>query len=897
MWYTPGMKETPLMGQYNSFKQQYPDKILLFRMGDFYETFGNDAIRAAKILNITLTSRDKNSDPTPLAGFPHHALDQYLPKLVNANESVVIVDQIEDPKLAKGIVKRAVTRVVTPGTLDGDHASQIKNSYLMALFACKKELGVALIDVSTGQFQVTSTQNSNDQVQNLISSFSPAEILIIDGNGQFNIGTVPVQIVEKYLANEAESQKIVTQFYKTETLNPLGLELGSAKTTAVAMVLHYILETQRTNPEHIQTPEQISLAGTMVLDSATIRNLDLVANSYTGQITNSLFDTLDATETRMGRRMLYSWILNPLLDLELINQRLDTVELLRNFDGLDTLRDILKNISDVERIVGKVGLNRANGRDIKALQYSLENSLKINELFRGADGASSLKFNELFEFEKLFNEKGGNLKELIKLIDLTIAENAPNTITEGGVIKTGYNAEIDELRAISGDSKGWVKSFAEAEKAKTGIPSLKIGFNRVFGYFIEVTKMHTDKVPDSYIRKQTLVNCERYITEELKEKEDIILNAEGKLATLEYKIFSEFRLEILKYINAVKRLGNEISKLDVLAGFARISIDRQYTRPTIYEKGTHDRILKITAGRHPIIERLTQEPYISNDTILYGDKHRLAIITGPNMSGKSTYVRQIALNVIVSQIGCPIPAMGMEFAIVDRVFSRIGAADDLSQGRSTFFVEMEETANILNNATVDSLIVLDEVGRGTSTYDGVSLAWALSEYLVSHVRVRALFATHYHELLELASEFPDHVKNYNVYVKEDKEKDEVVFMRKIVEGGADKSYGVYVAKLAGIPKEVVARATDILKSFENSSIKVSQNKNAVSRDLESSIIGIDKIIEKAGKVGQISFFGGAQSTELDEIREMVKDLDISQTRPAEAIELLEKITQKLRDSN
>jgi DNA mismatch repair protein MutS len=904
IWYTPNMKETPLMAQYNSFKKQYPDKILLFRMGDFYETFGDDAIRAAKILNITLTSRDKKTNATALAGFPHHALDQYLPKLVNANESVVIVDQVEDPKLAKGIVKRAVTRVVTPGTLDGEYASEIRNSYLMALFAIKKELGVAIIDVSTGKFQMTKCSNSPEKVVELLNRYNPAEVLLIDGNGEFKVGSIPVQILEKYVGNSKEATKIVTEFYKINSVNSLAISVDDPQLVAVAMILNYVIETQRTNPDHIELPEQITLSGAMVLDSATIRNLDLVANSYSGQIKNSLFETLDATQTRMGRRMLYAWVLNPLVDYTQIQQRLDTVELLSNLSELEILRESLKTISDVERIVGKIGLNRANGRDLKALQYSLEASLKIHELLEGVDAEkkikNSLKFNELFIFEKLLNgEQNDNaLKGLITRIEEIIADNAPNTITEGGIIKTGYNTEIDELRAISTDSKGWVKTFAEQEKAKTGIPSLKIGFNRVFGYYIEVTKIHIDKVPESYVRKQTLVNCERYITEELKAKEDIILNAEGKLASLEYKIFSEFRSEILKYLTNVRELGSEIAKLDILSGFAKIALERQYTKPVLHSCGTQNRILKIKGGRHPVIERLTEQQYVSNDTELFGDTYRMAIITGPNMSGKSTYVRQIALIVIMAQIGSFVSSDEMEFSLIDRVFSRVGAADDLSQGRSTFMVEMEESANILNNASVDSLVILDEVGRGTSTYDGVSLAWAMSEFLVSHIACLTFFATHYHELLELAEQFPQNVKNYNVYVKEDKEHDEVVFMRKIVEGGANKSYGVYVAKLAGIPKEVVKRATQILSGFEGSAASLIKNQNFDSKktaiQTSEEFHGISTFSGKSTKAGQISFFdSNEQLLHIQKIKALVENVDISQTRPAEAIDLLEKIKEKL----
>jgi DNA mismatch repair protein MutS len=888
------MKLTPMMQQYKSFKEQYPDKIVLFRMGDFYETFGEDARRTAKVLNITLTTRDKKSDPTPLAGFPYHALDQYLPKIVTAGESAVIVEQLEDPKQAKGIVKRGVVRVITPGTLDGDHASAVKNSYLLAITTNKKRAGIAIMDLSTGEFQATETSDDTDAINNQISSFDPSELLLIDGeksSAKLNLN-IPIQLIDKLIAKTSESESIIKKFYKIKNLQSLGLEGKTAAVGAIAMVLHYIEDTQKMNPDHIGLPELFNPAGTMILDMATIRNLDLVANSYTGSIKDSLFATLDETETPMGKRRLYSWILNPLLDLEKINDRLDVVEdLFESPEVLATVREKLSNISDIDRIIGKIGLNRANGRDFKSLQESIENAVSLYAEIKASKKINkSFSFNELLEKSK--NEsKVESLTEFAKQIDEIISESPPLAIQEGGVIKTGHNSEIDDLRDIRGNSKQWLEEFITQEKEKTGIPSMKIGYNRVFGYYIDVTKVHQDKVPDSYIRKQTLVNSERYITEELKEKEDIILNAEGKLSDLEYKLFQQFRDDSLIHLENLKSLGSQIARLDVLASFAQISRTNDYAKPLLHAFGKKERILKIQNGRHPVIEQLSQEPFISNDTQLSGSGKRMAIITGPNMSGKSTYIRQVAILTLMAQIGCYVSADSLEMSLVDRVFSRVGAADDLTQGRSTFMVEMEETANILNNATEDSLVILDEVGRGTSTYDGVSIAWALSEYIVKNTKARTLFATHYHELVKLEEEFPDNILNLNVYVKEDEERDEVVFMRKIVEGSADKSYGIYVAKLAGLPKSVVKRANTLLSSFENG--KAEAKSSNATNDSRSLL-----------RPGQIDFFAGGNNNleaeksdeKLVEINDILGELDLSETTPAKAIELLDKL-QKISNKN
>lgn len=868
------MKKTPMMEQYLGVKRQYPDKIVLFRMGDFYETFGDDAKLASKILNITLTTRDKATDPTPLAGFPHHALDQYLPKIIRAGHSAVVVDQLEDPKFAQGIVKRGVTRIVTPGTLDGDLADSRKNPYLMAVYRGKK-IGVAVADLSTGEFRITEIANSTDGLNSLITSYDPVEILLLASEDSLKFNEIPVQLMPPTVAKPAQVEDRIKSFYKVKSLDSLQLNEHPNASVATAMMLEYIIDTQKMNPEHINRPQYISTEGTMVLDRATVRNLDLVQNSYTGQSHDTLIEVLDDTKTVMGRRMLYSWVINPLLDLGAINKRHEIVDYLyNNYELLNEIRRLLAEVSDTERIVGKIGLNRANARDIKGLQLSLQNLREIVD--RLAEHELVIKH---FQFEEIFSDEKLSVDRLIARLDEVISDSPPTTITEGGMIKAGYNSEIDELRILAGNSKEWVHEMVEQEKKKTGIPSLKISFNKVFGYYIEVTQVHKDKVPDSYIRKQTLVNSERYITEELKQKEEIILGAEEKLYTLELKIFQELRDELLPYLGSIKQLSHECARLDILAGFANVARTNQYVKPTMYDFGESDGILKIVSGRHPVVERISDEEFVSNDLDVTIVGNRMAVITGPNMSGKSTYIRQIALIVLMAQIGSFVPASEAEIALVDRVFSRVGASDNLSQGRSTFMVEMEEAGNILNNATENSLVILDEVGRGTSTYDGVSIAWALSEYLVSNVKARTLFATHYHELLKLAVEHPEFVRNYNVMVSEDEEKGEVTFMRKIVEGGTDRSYGIYVAHLAGLPDSVVDRANEILSSLTNGN----GHESSVSSK------GIVAKKQKSAAIDQLSFFSAQESELVNEL----KELDLDGMTPVEALNKLVELKRRL----
>ncbi len=852
-----------MMKQYLNFKRQYPDKIVLFRMGDFFETFGNDAKEASKILNITLTKRDKKGE-IPLAGFPHKALDQYLLKFIENGRCVVVVDQLEDPKQAKGIVKRGVVRIVTPGTLNGDEASTVKDSYLASFYTNGKKIFVSLCDISTGKFFLI-VENANDNNINIIlSKYDPTEILLIEGENNQIFGNIPVQIIPKSVKNKEYAEEIVKDFYAIKNIDSLGLTSESEEIVSIAMTIMYIKETQLMDPKHIEKPVHVSLNSTMILDRATIRNLEIINNAYTGSIENSLFYILNKCKTRMGTRLLYSWLLNPLINKNEIEKRLSNVKkFISNPEILEKVCNLLEEINDIERITGRIGLRKATPRDMKALQFSLESSLEIIETMEK-------EFNE--SFSDIDKEK---ISLLAQKIDSTISEMPPTLLTDGGIIKDGFSKEVDELRAVSHDSKNWLKVFEEDERSKTEISSLKVGFNSVFGYYIEVRKTNQDKVPDRYIRKQTLANSERYITEELKEKEDIILHSHERLVALEYDLYDTFRDSFLASISSLQKLAYIIAEVDVISNFAYISNQNEYVCPEIYDLGENDGIIDIEKGRHPIIESISDEEFISNNTSLSMKNGSMAILTGPNMSGKSTYIRQVATIVLMAQIGCYVPASKAIISIADRIFTRVGASDDLVKGRSTFMVEMDESANIVNSATKYSLIILDEVGRGTSTYDGVSIAWALTEYLIKDVKARTLFATHYHELLKLSELYPSEVKNYNVLVEENVEKGEVIFLRKIVEGGTDRSYGIYVAKMAGLPEKIIKRANEILESFEQKNMFSS--KSAVreivlpSKDTSDTQINMNAF--------QYPLFAAKES----EIEREIQNIDIDNLTPIDAL--------------
>lgn len=863
-----------MMKQYLGFKKQYPDKIVLFRMGDFFETFGEDARTASKVLNITLTKRDRKKDATLLAGFPHKAIDQYLPKLIKAGYCVVVVDQLEDPKFAKGIVKRGVSRIVTPGTLDGEQASEIKDSYLCAIYQEKKETSVSLCDLSTGKFLLLSSSNGKDFVKNILSTYDPVEILLLEGEEKVEVGNIPIQFVQKGLRNKEYSSELIKKFFQIKNSNAIGIEEDSIDLVSVGMVIKYIEETQMMDPQHVLKPNRVNLNKTMVLDRSTIKNLEIVSNLYTGGTEYSLFGVIDKTKTPMGKRLLYSWLLKPLIEKKDIDERLNLVDkLYKNENSLNLILEKLEEINDIERIIGKIGLNRVNARDMKALELSLSSSIEILEILE----------KEIKEKYSGIDKKF--LKQVVQKISDTITEEPPTAVMEGGIIKKGFNKEVDELRELSSNSKTWLKDFEKEEKERTGISSLKVSFNRVFGYYIEVTKTHQDKVPERYIRKQTLVNSERYITEELKEKENIILNAQEKISQLEYEIFVEFRDSFLPSLEKLQVLSSIISRIDVLSSFAYLAKKNHYIKPEIYDMGQENGILHIEAGRHPVIEKISEEEFISNDTLLNMTDSNMVILTGPNMSGKSTYIRQVAIVILMAQIGCFVPAKSATISLVDRIFTRVGASDDLSKGRSTFMVEMDEAANIINNATKYSLIVLDEIGRGTSTYDGVSIAWALSEYLIKEVRARTLFATHYHELLKLSEKYPESTQNLNVLVEEDLEEGTVIFLRKIVKGGTDRSYGIYVAKMAGLPEKIIKRANEILETFEQKSMF--SGKNEIRESDFSKLTKREKEREINGY--QYPLFRAKES----KVEKEIQELDIDNITPLEALKKISEWKKKI----
>ena len=863
-----------MMKQYLGFKKQYPDKIVLFRMGDFFETFGEDARTASKVLNITLTKRDRKKNATLLAGFPHKAIDQYLPKLIKAGYCVVVVDQLEDPKFAKGIVKRGVSRIVTPGTLDGEQASEIKDSYLCAIYQEKKETSVSLCDLSTGKFLLLSSSNGKDFVKNILSTYDPVEILLLEGEEKVEVGNIPIQFVQKGLRNKEYSSELIKKFFQIKNSNAIDVEEDSIDLVSVGMVIKYIEETQMMDPQHVLKPNRVNLNKTMVLDRSTIKNLEIVSNLYTGGTEYSLFGVIDKTKTPMGKRLLYSWLLKPLIEKKDIDERLNLVDkLYKNENSLNLILEKLEEINDIERIIGKIGLNRVNARDMKALELSLSSSIEILEILE----------KEIKEKYSGIDKKF--LKQVVQKISDTITEEPPTAVMEGGIIKRGFNKEVDELRELSSNSKTWLKDFEKEEKERTGISSLKVSFNRVFGYYIEVTKTHQDKVPERYIRKQTLVNSERYITEELKEKENIILNAQEKISLLEYEIFVEFRDSFLPSLEKLQVLSSIISRIDVLSSFAYLAKKNHYIKPEIYDMGQENGILHIVAGRHPVIEKISEEEFISNDTLLNMTDSNMVILTGPNMSGKSTYIRQVAIVILMAQIGCFVPAKSATISLVDRIFTRVGASDDLSRGRSTFMVEMDEAANIINNATKYSLIVLDEIGRGTSTYDGVSIAWALSEYLIKEVRARTLFATHYHELLKLSEKYPESTQNLNVLVEEDLEEGTVIFLRKIVKGGTDRSYGIYVAKMAGLPEKIIKRANEILETFEQKSMF--SGKNEIRESDFSKLTKREKEREINGY--QYPLFRAKES----KVEKEIQELDIDNITPLEALKKISEWKKKI----
>ena len=852
------------MKQYNDIKSKYPDTILLFRVGDFYETFGEDAILASKILGIVLTKRGAgSSSEVELAGFPHHSIGNYLPKLVKAGNRVAVCDQLEDPKLTKKIVKRGVTEIVTPGIAINDGVlDQKKNNYLASVHIEKNEFGISFLDVSTGDFYVS--QGDLKLIDQLISNFSPNEILVSkpSKNKFFELlgNSYNVYPLDDWVYDNSYSENKLLDHFNTKSLKGFGVEDIKLGAVAAGSIIHYLDDTEHNNLTHISTLQRIFPESYVWMDRFTMKNLELFnSNSINGF---NLSDTIDETITSMGSRKLKSWIAFPLIDKKEIKKRQEIVQSIMSDDEISRLLDInLNNISDIERLMSKIATYKISPRELVNLKSSLENVDLIKD--------SLLVYSGVL---KNYGKSLPNSKSIIGAISKTLKDDSPVSILKGDFIKDGFSKELDGLREIRSSGKEYLNQILERETKKTNIPSLKISFNNVFGYYIEVRNTHKDKVPEDWIRKQTLVNAERYITQELKEYEEKIINADEKIKDLELKLFLKLLDKLQDSLSTLKLVSDKISVIDILNSFSKRAVRYKYCCPKI----TSTKKIEIIAGRHPVIEANlpSGERYIPNDIFLDTDQ-QIMMITGPNMSGKSAILRQTALITILAQIGSFVPAQEMTFSLVDRIFTRVGASDNISMGESTFMVEMNETASILNNLTGNSLILLDEIGRGTSTYDGISIAWAIAEFLHENkLKPHVLFATHYHDLNEMESIY-NGIRNFNVSVKETK--DDVIFLRKLVKGGSNHSFGIHVAKMAGMPKLVLNSAENKLKLMETSRPK---NLKAEKND--------DNL--------QLSFFD-IEDPKMQEIRKIIEDLDIDNLSPVEALLKLNQIKKEIKDGD
>ncbi|MFQ6611769.1 MAG: DNA mismatch repair protein MutS [Fidelibacterota bacterium] len=854
---------TPLMRQYNEVKSQYPDTIILFRMGDFYETFNDDAKITSKVLGIVLTERSNGAAArVPLAGFPYHALDNYLHKLVNAGYRVAICEQVEDPKLAKGIVKREVIEVVTPGTISADQALDRKtNQFLAALTIKKNRAGFAALDQSTGEFYISECSES--RLVESLRKFAPREILIMDGTvystSDWYRALKPfVTKIESWLFDFEQGKRLLTQHFQVKSLKGFGCDEMPLGITAAGALFYHVINALGGNMEHITTLRPVTEKGIMGLDGFTIRNLEIFKSLATQGIHGTLIDGLDETITAGGGRLLKKWLLNPLTKIDYINQRHAIVEeLLSNKSILKIIRDLFKRISDIERILGKINRGKVTPKEINGLSTSLEIIPEIIHLVRDSKLEKAGRLANQFEV----------VNPVVEKIHLVLNPEAPHQLKQGQVINKGVNTELDELRTLSRGGKEWIVRLQKKERERTGIPSLKVGFNKVFGYYLEITRTHHEKVPEEYIRKQTLVNSERYVTPELKEYEEKILSAEAEIEVIETRIFDELTSEILSQANHLQKNAEILSQFDVLCAFAQVAQRHKYVRPTMVEEP----LIKIRDGRHPVVEWLlpSTERFVPNDLTMDARSSQIHLITGPNMAGKSTYLRQTGLIVLLAQVGSFVPAMEATIGIVDKLFTRVGASDNLSGGESTFLVEMNEAANILNNATHRSLILLDEIGRGTATFDGLSLAWSITEYLHNHPEVgaRTLFATHYHELTDLDHTL-ERLENYHIAVKEFGDK--IVFLRKIKPGPGDKSYGIHVAQMAGLPREVITRAKEILNFYLTT--RGSDEKQKVPE----------------AKENQLSFFTERETA----LKKDLTELDVLNLTPLEAIQKLDELKKK-----
>nr|WP_294793535.1 DNA mismatch repair protein MutS [uncultured Mucilaginibacter sp.] len=862
-------KETPLMQQYNAIKTKYPGALLLFRVGDFYETFGEDAIKAAGILGITLTRRANGAAThIELAGFPHHSLDTYLPKLVRAGQRVAICDQLEDPKTTKTIVKRGVTELVTPGVSTNDNILQQKsNNYLASLYFEKNSIGAAFIDISTGEF--LTAQGNSDYIDKLLQGFNPSEIIYQKTRqAEFKESygdRYYTYTLDDWPYSGDYAYETMLKHFGVKSLKGFGIDKLNLGIVAAGVALHYLNETEHRNLQHISSISRIEEDRYLWLDRFSVRNLELIGSA--NENAHTLVEVLDHTCSPMGARLLRRWIVMPLKELKPINDRLGVVEYLIGQEELrETLQQHIRQIGDLERLISKIGLQKANPREVCQLKKALT---AISDIKKICEASESLPLKAIGE---QLNPCGIICEKIAK----ELHPEPPVMLVKGSVMNDGIDEELDRLRKIAFGGKGYLLEIQKREAESTGIPSLKVSFNNVFGYYLEVTHSHRDKVPTDWIRKQTLVNAERYITPELKEYEEQILGAEEKILALETRLYNELLYAVAEFIKPVQLNAQLIAHLDVLLNFADIAIKNYYVKPELNES----RVIDIKGGRHPVIEKTLPvgEDYITNDVFLDSESQQIIIITGPNMAGKSALLRQTGLIVLMAQMGCFVPAKSATLGIIDKIFTRVGASDNLSSGESTFMVEMNETASILNNISDRSLILLDEIGRGTSTYDGISIAWSIAEYLHNHptAKAKTLFATHYHELNELSNTF-NRIKNYNVTVKEIGH--QIIFLRKLVPGGSEHSFGIHVAKLAGMPPKVLSRANEILKKLEH--------ERTGGEHIKESIRKVQK------QAVQMQMFS-IDDPVLVKIRDNLNNLDVNTLTPVEALMKLDEIQRLIK---
>lgn len=872
-------KLSPMMERYMEVKGENPGAMLLFRMGDFYELFHEDAQNAARVLGLTLTSRDKSSDnPIPMAGFPYHQLDAYLQKLIHAGFRAAICDQVEDPRKAKGLVRREVTRVVTPGTLTDDQLLDPRESNFIACIApSKTNIGLAWLELSTGRFLVSEIEPS--LLQDELARIQPAECLIPDSAVQNetisltrpDLGGPVLTPRPAWCFAKEETRRLLNEHFETATLEGFDVEVDSPAITAAGALLEYVRDTQRTALPHIERIEVFRRSRHMVIDESTRRSLELTHTIRDGSRENTLLGVMDQTQTPMGARLMAEWLSTPLADIEQITQRLDAVEeLISDMTLRDQLRDALKEIYDLQRLTSRVATGRCSPRDLVCLATTLE---QLPRLRARLAERKAKRLQTLEQRIELCPEVRSSIREML-------VDEPPATTTDGGVIKSGFHSQLDELRDLARGGKQWIATYQAKESERTGIPNLKIGFNKVFGYYLEVTGSHRDKVPEDYIRKQTLKNQERYITPELKEYEDKVLRAEDQSKALEQELFAQLREHVAQFVPLLLRTAEALAEIDVFVALAHLAATAGYCRPEI----TVEPVADIREGRHPVLDRLMPAgQFVPNDIRLGIEGKdadtpvagRIQIITGPNMAGKSTYIRQAALITIMAQMGSFVPASEARLGLADRVFARVGASDELGKGQSTFMVEMTETARILNAATARSLVILDEIGRGTSTYDGISLAWAITEYLHDELQCRTLFATHYHELTELTQTLKN-ASNWNVAVQENN--DDVIFLHRIIEGAAGRSYGIHVAKIAGVPRFVTERAATILDTLESDHINSDGRPKVPPRET------------KRQRSRQRSLFEMPEDPILDEIRQ----LEVDNLTPIQALQELARLRQQLK---